>query len=122
MIVGDDVTFGFNTPHYGEDTVYIMSYTKIPESTPAGLLYGFVAVGLIINFRTDIIVDSSITFISEEMRFFLKELVVGFNMNDDIEGLIDVVKKRYNVASLKAVCVALRDIDKKYKKWKLDNL
>jgi hypothetical protein len=43
-------------------------------------------------------------------------------MNDDIEGLIDVVKKRYNVASLKAVCVALRDIDKKYKKWKLDNL
>jgi hypothetical protein len=113
--------YNIRKKRYDEHTVYIMSYVKIPESTPAGMNYGFVAVGFIIDYTKDIVIDSSITFISDELRVFFKDLTVGFNMKTDIEELISIVKRRFIVASLKGVCVAIKDIDKKYKQWKYDN-
>jgi len=105
--------------NYGPDTVFIMAYVNIPESTPVGKVYGVVAIGFVIDSRTDIVVDSSITFLTAESKAFFTEMTRGFNMSRDIEELNDIIKRRFIVASQRAVCVAVREVDKKYKKWKL---
>lgn len=122
MSIESNIDINPSKKTYDDHTVYIMSYVKIPESTPVGIIYGFVAIGFIINYKTDIIEDSSITFISDEVKRFFKDLTVGFNLKNGIEELENIVKLRLNVASQKSICVALRDIDKKYQRWKKDEM
>lgn len=95
---------------YGDDTIYLMSYVRIPVSTPVGNTYGMAAIGFVIDFKRGDVVDSSITFLSEESKIFFKELTVGFNMNENIEILITVIRRRFLVASQKAICVAIKDL------------
>jgi hypothetical protein len=45
-------------------------------------------------------------------------MTVGFDLKNDIEDLVNIIKLRLHVASQKSICVALSDIDKKYQKWK----
>jgi hypothetical protein len=122
MSIDNYIANKINHKAYGDSTVYIMSYVKIPESTPVGIVYGFVAIGFVIDYNTDIIEDSSITFISDEIKRFFKHLTVGFDLKNDIEDLVNIIKLRLHVASQKSICVALRDIDKKYQKWKKEDM
>jgi hypothetical protein len=93
MSIDNCIENKINHTAYGDSTVYIMSYVKIPESTPVGIIYGFVAIGFVIDYNTDI-----------------------------IEDLVNIIKLRLHVASQKSICVALRDIDKKYQKWKKEDM
>ncbi|MDP3386743.1 MAG: DUF3870 domain-containing protein [Eubacteriales bacterium] len=122
MNIDNHIDNSLNKKTYGNDTIYIMSYVKIPESTPVGIVYGFVAIGFIINYRTDTIEDSSITFLSDEVKRFFKDLTVGYDLGRGIEELVNVIKLRLHVASQKSICVALRDIDTKYRRWKQENI
>ena len=104
---------------YDKNTVYFMSYAKLPENISAGKLHGVVGVGLIINTKTGIIEDAVSTLLTEEVKNFLKGIIVGFNLHENnIDDLVDEVDYRFHGVSRKAVCVALKGSYEKYETWK----
>lgn len=104
---------------YSEDTVYFISYAKLPGEMPAANLHKVVGVGLIIHKDTGIIEDSSCTLITEEARAFLKQILVGHNLHTEgIDGLIEKVKYRFHGLSQKAICVALKATYDRYMTWR----
>nr|WP_312578255.1 DUF3870 domain-containing protein [Sedimentibacter sp.] len=113
---------GFKT-HYSEETVYFISYVRLPENIPASLFNGYVGVGLVINYKTGIIEDNSCTLVTAVAKKFLNDLIIGYNIyeNDGIEPLIGVIKTRFNGASQKCVAAILRDVYKKFCRWKVEN-
>ncbi|KXG76251.1 DUF3870 domain-containing protein [Thermotalea metallivorans] len=104
---------------YSEDTVYFISYAKLPMEISAANMHKVVGVGLVINRNTGVIEDSSCTLITEEARSFLKQLIVGHNLHEEgIEPLIEKIKCRFHGLSQKAICVALKGTYDRYVIWK----
>jgi|LAHS01.1.fsa_nt_gb hypothetical protein len=100
---------------YGDNTIYIISYAQFPENMSVTLAYKYVGIGFIIDTSTGIIIDTACTYLTHEARKFIKDLIVGYNLNvSGIEPLIEKVKKRFHGPSQKSVCVLLRDNYNKY--------
>lgn len=105
--------------HYSPETVYFISYARLSQSIPAGKLLDTVGVGLIINPQTGIIEDTSCTLLTDEAKLFLKDVLVGFNINEEpVELLQERIKKRYHGFSQKAICVAVAGAIERYNQWK----
>lgn len=114
---------GYNT-YYSDETVYFISYVRLPENIPAALFNGYVGLGLVINYKTGVIEDNSCTLITDVAKNFLKDIIMGYNIyeNDGIEPLIDKIKIRFHGASQKCLTAILRDVYKKFCKWKCENI
>ncbi len=109
--------------NYSDETVYISSYVRLPENIPSALYNGHIDIGLVINYKTGIIEDNGCTLVTKVARNFLNDLIIGYNFyeNDGVEPLVDIIKQRFNGASQKCIIAILRDIYKKFIKWKTDN-
>lgn len=95
------------------------AHAKLPTDMPSGEMYKAVDIGFIINTSLGEIEDVSITLLTDEARHFLKQIIVGFNLNEgSIEPLLEAVKERYLGLSQKAICVAIKLIYEKYNLWK----
>lgn len=104
---------------YKDDTVYFISYSKLPSTISAAKLVSVVGVGLVIDIKTGIIVDTSCTLITSEAKRFLKNVIVGHNIHEDgIEKLIEKIQYRFHGLSQKAVCVAVKGAVERYETWK----
>jgi len=99
---------------YSKATVYFSSYAKLPEELPSAHYNRNLDIGLIINFQTGDIEGLSCTLITEDTKEFLKSIIVGYNLNDGIDILIEELKSRFFGSSQKALCVTLRSIYEKY--------
>lgn len=107
---------------YDKNTVYFISYAKLPGNISAGKLHGVVGIGLIINDRTGVIEDVVSTLLTDEAKWFLKSVMIGFNLHDnDIEDLVKEINHRFHGVSVKAVCVALKSTYEKYDTWRKEN-
>lgn len=108
-----------NNKHYSDDTVYFISYAKLSNAIPAGKLMDYVGVGLVINQVTGIIEDISCTLLTEEAKFFLKDIIINFNVHEEnIEVLLKKISDRYHGMSQKSVCVAVHSTYERYIQWK----
>lgn len=82
-------------------------------------MYKTVDIALIINALTGEIEDVSITLVTREAILFLKQIIIGFNIEEKpIEELLESVKTRYYGESVKAILVALRGAAIRYLEWK----
>lgn len=108
---------------YSDDTVYFISYAKLPSTISAAKLLEVVGVGLVINVKTGVIEDTSCTLITDEAKRFLKEIIVGHNIHKEegIDKLIDEVQNRFHGLSQKAICVAIKATIERYETWKIEN-
>lgn len=105
--------------NYPENSVYFITYAKLPESTSAGKLHEVVGVGLVIDYNTGVIIDISCTLITEEAKDFLHSIIVGFNVHEnDIEELIKKIVFRFHGMSQKAITVALKGAYERYMSWR----
>lgn len=104
---------------YSENTLYISAHAKLPSDMPSGEVYKAVDIGLVINPKTGEIEDMSVTLLTNEAVSFLKQIILGYNLNEDtIEPLIEKMRRRYYGGSQKAIGVALRLIYEKYLEWR----
>lgn len=106
---------------YDKNTVYFISYAQLPENISAKKVVGTIGLGIVVDFYTDIVVDTSCTLITEEARAFLKSIIVGYDLSKGIDELLEEIKFRFNGQSQKSVCVVLRDVHRKYMSWKEAN-
>lgn len=106
-------------PDFGEDTVYFVSYARLPDNTSATHLHKVVGVGFLINTKTGIIEDVMVTLISDLCKDFLSYLLIGHNIDrDGVDALVEKVEKRFFGYSQKAVIVAIKGVYKRYLQWK----
>lgn len=104
---------------YRDTTIYIISYAQLPENMSVTLAYKFVGIGFIIDYATGVIVDTSCTYLTPESRKFIKDMIVGYNLDQKgIEPLINKVKHRFHGPSQKSIGVVLKDNYNKYINFK----
>jgi hypothetical protein len=107
---------------YGPDTVYFVSYSKLPEDISATYVHKVVGVGFLINTKTGIIEDVMVTLISDLCKDFLAYLMIGHNIDrDGIDELIEKVDKRFFGSSQKAIIVGIKGVYARYLQWKQTN-
>lgn len=110
------------TTDYGENTVYFVSYSKLPQETSATYVHKVVGVGFLINIKTGIIEDIMVTLISDLCQEFLAFLIIGHNIErDGIDEIVEKVEKRFFGYSQKAVIVAMKGVYSRYLQWKKEN-
>lgn len=104
---------------FGEDTVYFVSYTKLPEEMSAAYLHKLVGVGFLINTKTGIIEDVMVTLLSDLCKEFLTYLIKGHNIDKyGIDELVKKIEKRYYGYAQKAIIVGIKSTYERYIKWK----
>lgn len=107
---------------YNKETVYVISYAKLPENTSAKAVHNMVGLGLVINYVTGVIEDNSCTLLTDEAKDFLKDIIKGYNLYENgIDPLIEEVRNRFHGSSQKSICVILKDNHNKFLKWKEEN-
>lgn len=109
--------------HYDSETVYFISYAKLPNNISAGQLMEMVGVGFVINYKTGAVTDMSCTLLTDEAKMFLKDIIVGFNLHEDpVQDLIDAITFRYHGHSQKAICVASKQTAERYLQWRSEKM
>ncbi|MBI9107037.1 MAG: DUF3870 domain-containing protein [Spirochaetales bacterium] len=104
-----------------EKHVYFISYSKLPSNISAAVYEGYIGVGIVVNYHTGIIEDVSCTLLTEVARNFLKGIIIGFSLYDDIEPLIDDIKLHFHGFSQKSVCVIMHENFRRYHEWENEN-
>lgn len=105
--------------NYTNDSVYFSGSAKLPSTIPSGEIYDFLNIGLVINTKTGIIEDTSITLLSAGAVRFLDYLIIGFNLHEDgINTLINKIETRYFGSTQKSICVAIKQAYEKYNLFK----
>lgn len=94
--------------------VFVTGYAKLPKGITATELYKVIAVGLIVDKETGVIVDADCSLVTRVAREFFKELVLGKNLNDygEIQSLF---MKKYFGSAKKALISALKTCHERYK-------
>ncbi|MBW4828562.1 MAG: DUF3870 domain-containing protein [Clostridiaceae bacterium] len=106
------------TRDFGEDTVYFVSYAKLPQDMSATYIHRVVGVGFLINTKTGIIEDVMVTLLSDLCKEFLCHLMVGHNIKEDgIDEIVDKVENRFFGYSQKAIVVAMKGAYRRYLEW-----
>ncbi len=105
--------------YYSDETVYFIAYAKLPSNISAAKLLDVVGVGLVINYKTGVIEDTTCTLITDEAKQFLKDVIVDYNLHTEgLDKLIENISLRFHGLSQKAICVALKAAVERYEIWK----
>lgn len=94
--------------------IFLTGYAKLPKGITATELYRVIAVGLIVDRKTGIILDADCSLVTRVAKEFFRELVVGKNLNDYQE-LQAVFKEKYFGSAKKALISALKTCNEKFK-------
>lgn len=103
-----------------ENTVLVTGYAPAPKGTSMYELYKYAGIVLEIDFDNDIIVDAEFTFVTDLAKKFFKNLIIGYNINNGLDNLTELVKKRYWAPSTEAFTACLKVAIRRYFDTKLN--
>lgn len=107
---------------YGDNTVYFVSYAKLPKDIAVTYVHKVVGVGFLIDTETGIIKDVMVTLLSDLCKEFLAHLIIGHNIEKDgVDKIIEKIETRFFGYSQKALIVAVKGVHRRYLKWKSEN-
>lgn len=95
-------------------TVLVTGYAKAPKGTVMQEIYSFCGVIFEIDPATNIIVDAEIALITDVAKRFFKTLLVGRNLDSDLDLIIAQIKKRYLAPSRDAMIIAIKTATQRY--------
>ncbi len=99
---------------YSDQTVYVLGTARIGKNDPIADLYHTFFIGLIIDRESDEIVDLTSNMVQEMTTDFIRSVVVGFHLVEEIDKIIDSVNHRFFGLAQKAVIAAIKDARNKY--------
>ncbi len=91
----------------------ITGYAKLPSGITATEMYKVIAVCAILNSENGVIEDIDCSLVTATARNFIKELIVGNNIND-LDVLQATLNQCYFGSAKKALMSALKIIQDKY--------
>ena len=103
---------------YGRDTIYIIGIAKSQQHNPITQQYGRFLLGFVVNKDSGIIESCGSTVVMKSTYDFLDDLFRGLNIDTDGELIRSELKNRYFGASQKAIMVAFRDAQRRFRLFK----
>lgn len=100
------------------DTVFIVSESRTNSENAITKNYGSFFMAMEIERESGLIVEFGCTHTLSLTEDFLRKIFVGKNIKVDFEQLKKDVTSRYCGSSVKAILVALADINKRYLTFK----
>lgn len=100
--------------------IFISGYAKLPTGTTAEELYKVIALGIIVDKNTGIILDADCSLVTTVAKLHVHKLLVGKNILN-FEEIENEFKSRYYGPAKKALISAFKKCHIKYKQI-LDNI
>lgn len=96
------------------DTVLVTAYAAAPKGTAFYKQYEYMGVVLEIDKKTDIIVNSSVTLMTETAKDYAGRLLTGEKITGDITQLIEDIETQYLTSSTNALISAVKQARQRY--------
>ena len=103
---------------YGRDTIYISGIAKSQQHNPITQQYGRFLLGFVVNKDSGIIESCGSTVVMKSTYDFLDDLFRGLTIDTDGELIRSELENRYFGASQKAIMVAFRDAQRRFRLFK----
>lgn len=100
--------------HYPENTVYICESAQTPMQNPIANRYQHLILAVVVEQETGIIVDAEINSICGLTTRFVRDLLVGRTLSNDLDDIIGSFEMRYYGASRKSLIVCLNAVAKRF--------
>ncbi|MBR5381446.1 MAG: DUF3870 domain-containing protein [Oscillospiraceae bacterium] len=92
-------------------------YAKLPNNTTAETIYQFLAVAILFDNRSGIIIKAEASMVTSIAREFIAQLLVGYNLNDGPDALMETFEEYYHGNAKKALETAMRMIFSRYQEY-----
>lgn len=99
---------------YDKNTIYILGTSKISKSDPISAIYDIFFVGIILDRNSGKIIDSTCNMVRDVTTDFIRSILIGYNLMDDIDEIIDEIKDRFYGMAQRAVIAAVKDARNKF--------
>lgn len=99
-------------------TVLISGYAKLPASTTAEIVYNMLVVAVVFDDRTSVIIDAEASLVTNLGRSFVKDVLVGKELEDGPECIIEELEGHYFGNAKKALETAVRMVFVHYQEYK----
>jgi len=96
-----------------KEEIFVSGYAKLPQGITATELYTVVAVGMLLDANTGVIIDVDCSLVTSVARGFVKKLVVGLNI-EDLELIENLFGEKYHGSARKALISSIRTCNEKY--------
>lgn len=99
---------------YDKDTIYVVGDAQSSVNNPITQQYSVFFVGLVVDTTNHKIVEAGCSSTISLTSEFVRSIFIGYSMWD-FDQITDEIKRRYHGSSQKALIVAFKDAQKKYK-------
>ncbi|WP_243116688.1 DUF3870 domain-containing protein [Marinisporobacter balticus] len=99
---------------YEKNTIYILGTSKISKNDPIAALYDILFVGIILERESGKIMDLTCNMVRDVTSDFIKAILIGYHLIDDIDDIIGEIQDRFHGMAQKAVIAAVKDARNKY--------
>ena len=99
------------------NTILLSSYAKLPSSITAEAVFGYLVVAVLFDNRTGTIVEVEASMVTDLAKRYISNLMVGYNLNDGPDDLIELFETYYHGNAKKALETAIRAIFIKYREY-----
>lgn len=94
---------------YDKSTLYILGTSKIGKTDPISELYDIFFIGIIIDRDTKRIADATCNMVRDMTTDFIRSILIGYNLIDDIDAIETEIKERFHGMAQKAVIASVKD-------------
>jgi hypothetical protein len=99
---------------FDKDTLYILGTARVSGQDPIKMRDETFFIGLVVKEDTGEIIDATCNMVRELTTDFIRSIVVGYKLVDDLEGMIQEVDRRFHGLAKRAVIASLRDAKNRY--------
>jgi len=99
---------------YDRGTVFVTGLAKPANEDPISVLYHVFFLSLIVDKETDTIVDATCNSARKMTEDFIREMLVGRNLSEDIDSIVQEIHQRFFGLVQKTLIVALKDARNRY--------
>jgi hypothetical protein len=102
--------------------VLFSGYARLPGGTVSSEIYGVMALVILVDIQTGIIVEAECTLSTQMAENFVQRLLVGKKLDSEIEETIAQINNVYQGSAKRAVITTLRVIADKYLAFKRQSI
>lgn len=99
---------------YEKNVIYILGTAKISKSDPISAMYDIFFIGIILERDSGKIIDSTCNMVRDVTADFIRSILNGYNLRDDINLIEEEVRNRFYGIAQKAVIASVKDARNKY--------
>ena len=94
---------------YDKNTIYILGTAKISKNDPISAMYEKFFVGIIVDRYSGEIVDLTCNMVRDMTTDFIRTILIGYNLINDIDDITDSIRDRFHGMAQKSVVSAVKD-------------